>query len=172
MNTTFKSIILHESQDMLVLEIEWKGRMYVGSLLKEVTIKRIVPFVSDALSVKKSLEDEERDSGISCDESRDSDILDLLLDEADETESLSEPSLNEDNQKSVSSPQRDVEIETASHEISAKKKRGPKNKLQFRMAYNNNGEYVKIYKCHLCDKEYKYQSGVSNHFRQVHRTHE
>ena len=116
--------------------------------------------------------DDEKDSGISSDYNEDSDILDLLLDEdinetsQDENKDTIDAYVSEHKESNILvSP---VKVDHMSSK-QIKKKRGPKNKLLFRMAYNKEEEYVKIYQCHLCEKEYKYQSGVSNHFRQVHK---
>ena len=133
----------------------------------------IIPYFFRASEkYEKDTVEDDKDSGISSDDTDDSDILDLLLEEdnnesaKNESKDTFDLSLSEHEKANIEKTDITVYDEKLKP---VKKKRGPKNKLLYRMAYNKEGEYVKIYQCHLCEKEYKYQSGVSNHFRQVHK---
>merc|ERR1711935_831185 len=135
--------------------------------------KRRLPFQRTSVDEEKSNIYDEKDSGISSGDAQDSDILDLLLD--DDNNDTSKVEAKDFIDLSVSELEKQNSIQNHNHfsekeETPVKKKRGPKNKLLYRMGYNKEGEYVKIYQCHQCEKEYKYQSGVSNHLRQAHKS--
>ena len=99
------------------------------------------------------IEPEEIDSGISVDENRDTDITDLLVGELDDS--------IETKMSSITNP-------LNSSPAINKSKRRSKTKLKYRMEYSENGEIIKIYQCQLCEKEFKYQSGISSHITKVH----
>merc|ERR1711892_248267 len=72
------AIFIHDTEDMLVLQIEWKGKQFIGALLNADFTSKKHPFNRPAITHNTVGKQEENNSGISIDDTRKSDILDLL----------------------------------------------------------------------------------------------